>query len=187
MFLLVLAIICFWFAFKKDSSKDINEFELGVRYLKGTDVPQDYEQAFIHFHKAANLGLREAQFNVGLLYYRGLGVSQDYKRATEWLKSSADQDYLPAQSELGAMMCDGLGIAKNEEKGLSMILRAAAKGDETGKQYVEYYHDLMDKLIKKSSTVNNNVNVSTTDYYEDDDYNVPEEEPRFRYTGAPFL
>jgi hypothetical protein len=59
-------------------SGDANaQFWLGVMYLEGLGVPQDYAQAISWYRKAAAQGHAHAQFNLGLMYDYGQGVPQD--------------------------------------------------------------------------------------------------------------
>ncbi len=53
------------------------QFNLGLMYVKGQGVPQNYDQARQCFEKAAAQGLADAQFNLGIMYYNGQGVRQD--------------------------------------------------------------------------------------------------------------
>ena len=80
---------------------------LGIFYLDGTGVQQNYSQALYWFEKAAIQNDPDAQYNLGRLYYEGKGVPQDYAQAHYWLKKAADQhpwladDYLFRLEEAG--------------------------------------------------------------------------------------
>ena len=60
------------------------QYNLGVMYAIGQDVPQDDAQAVQWYRKAAEQGDAEAQYNLGLMYYKGEGVRQDLALAQEW-------------------------------------------------------------------------------------------------------
>ena len=47
------------------------ETDLGVIYDDGLGVPQDYAQAVVWYHKAADQGDAGAQFNLGFMYAQG--------------------------------------------------------------------------------------------------------------------
>ena len=51
------------------------EFQVGLEYFNGDNVPRDFAQAAGWFRKAADQGLRQAQFQLGMLCMRGLGVA----------------------------------------------------------------------------------------------------------------
>ena len=57
---------------------------LGVRYVNGRGVPQDYATAAKWFTKAAEQGDAGAQAALGVMYADGQGVPQDYVKAHMW-------------------------------------------------------------------------------------------------------
>ena len=57
---------------------------LGLRYVRGEGVVQDYKQAFYWFKKAAEQGYAYAQYNLGVCHFESRGVEQDYKKAVYW-------------------------------------------------------------------------------------------------------
>ena len=92
----------------------IAQYEVGICYLEGKGVAQDYkkaaqwlvksmnqgnEDARAKFHsfwskeleKTAKQGDAIAQYEVGICYLEGKGVAQDNEKATKWLKKSMDQ------------------------------------------------------------------------------------------------
>lgn len=73
-----------------------SQHELGMLYVKGERVGQDFSQARFWFEKAAEQGNEYAQCNLGALYLKGLGVEQDYSQARDWYGEAAAQgDLLP--------------------------------------------------------------------------------------------
>ena len=50
---------------------------LGVMYVSGSEVSQDYAKAFEWYTKAANQGYAVAQSNLGVMYINGQGVPQE--------------------------------------------------------------------------------------------------------------
>ena len=77
---------------------------LGVMYVNGNGVPQDYEQAVKWFTKAAEQGDAFSQANLGVMYVNGNGVAQDYKLAAKWYKKAAEQGHAQAQEMLREMV-----------------------------------------------------------------------------------
>ena len=65
------------------------QFNLGVIYLTGRGVQQDYSAAALWFRKAAEQGYALAQSNLGTLYRDGQGVAQDDVRAHMWFSLAA--------------------------------------------------------------------------------------------------
>ena len=74
---------------------------LGLMYLEGQGVKQDYLEASRLFKLSADQGNSNAQNNLGNLYYDGHGVKQDYQEAARLFKLSADQGNASAQLKLG--------------------------------------------------------------------------------------
>ena len=58
---------------------------LGVMYLRGQGVPQNFRVAAYWLHLASEAGLPEAQYFLGLMYDKGQGVAQDFVLAHAWL------------------------------------------------------------------------------------------------------
>lgn len=54
---------------------------LGLRYLYGNGVEQDYKKAVEYYQTAAEQGNTGAQNRLGSCYYHGYGVEQDYFKA----------------------------------------------------------------------------------------------------------
>jgi TPR repeat protein len=69
----------------------VAQFNLGVAYDYGKDVPQDHAQAVNWYRKAAVQGLASAQYNLGLAYDYGEGVPQDHVQAVNWYRKAAEQ------------------------------------------------------------------------------------------------
>ena len=68
---------------------------LGIMYIQGQGVRQDYVQARQWFAKAAEQGNAEAQSLLGMMYEEGLGVRQDYAQAKEFFGKACDEGYQP--------------------------------------------------------------------------------------------
>ena len=116
--------------FKKAAEQGIvpAQFNLGLMYLKGEGVLQDYKQAFKWYTKAAEQGHALAQFNLGLMYRQGHGALQDYKQAVKWYTKSAEQGFADAQYNLGVLYALGNGVLKDTVTAYSWANIAAANG-----------------------------------------------------------
>lgn len=64
-----------------DDSFKYTSTEMGEKYYYGRGVPQNYDEAFKWFLKAAEEGDSNAQVLVGYMYQEGQGVKQDYNKA----------------------------------------------------------------------------------------------------------
>lgn len=65
------------------------QYYLGMMYLKGQGVKQDYGKASEWFRKAAEQRIPQAQYKLGMLYFKGEGVPRDYERAYAWYRVAA--------------------------------------------------------------------------------------------------
>jgi TPR repeat protein len=58
---------------------------IGVMYIRGQGLPQNFEAAAHWLHLAAESDVPAAQYFLGLLYDKGEGVAQDFVLAQAWL------------------------------------------------------------------------------------------------------
>jgi TPR repeat protein len=65
---------------------------LGLMYVEGKGVSQDYDEAIRWFRKAADQGLAKAQTNLGWMYVEGESVSQDYAEAAKCFAKRRTRD-----------------------------------------------------------------------------------------------
>jgi SpoVK/Ycf46/Vps4 family AAA+-type ATPase len=77
---------------------------LGVLYLDGLGVPQDYAEAMRLFRQAAEQGNAQAQNAIGWLYQNGWGVRQNNAEAEAWYRKAAMQGDQEAQDNLNALL-----------------------------------------------------------------------------------
>lgn len=61
---------------------------LGVLYIEGDSVPQNYAEAHKWLERAALQNEELAQFQLGVLHYRGQGVPQNVAEALRWFEKS---------------------------------------------------------------------------------------------------
>ncbi len=66
---------------------------LGVRYVVGLGVTQDYKEAVKWFRLSAEQGEAEGQYNLGVMYAQGFGVKQDYVQAHKWFSIAGANEY----------------------------------------------------------------------------------------------
>mmetsp|Transcript_3528 Transcript_3528/g.5137 ORF Transcript_3528/g.5137 Transcript_3528/m.5137 type:complete len:243 (+) Transcript_3528:179-907(+) len=97
-------------------------WRLGVRCRR----EGDYESAFQHYKKAAELGNADAHYNVSCVYRDGEGVEKDKKKEVYHLEEAAIGGHLGARYNLGNHECRNSRhdraakhyiIAANSEKG----------------------------------------------------------------------
>lgn len=96
-----------------DQDNTYAERLLGIMYIKGRGVPQDYALGMRWMRLAADKGLADAQNEVGILYQRGWGVERNEAEATKWFRLAADQGLLVAQNNLADTYFLGLGVPQD--------------------------------------------------------------------------
>ena len=73
-----------WFRLAAAHNSVKGETNLGIMYVHGKGVTQDFAEARKWFQRAADHGEVKAQSNLGALYATGKGVPQSYVEAAKW-------------------------------------------------------------------------------------------------------
>ena len=102
---------------------------LGDKYLRGTGVAKDYEEAVKWYRKAADQGYSWAQSNLGWMYANGTGVAKDYEEAVKWYRKAAEQGNAAAQDNLGRMYQNGWGVPKDYGEAVKWCKKSADQGN----------------------------------------------------------
>jgi tetratricopeptide (TPR) repeat protein len=97
---------------------------LGMLYLRGAGVRQDYAEALKWWRAAAALGNIRARNNIGVIFRDGLGVERNYDEAIKWFESAAANGEAYAHRNLGLMYENGDGFAVNIEKALEFYKKS---------------------------------------------------------------
>jgi hypothetical protein len=80
------------------------QLHVGLLYLRGKGVPQDYREARFWIEKAAQQGLVDAQTRQETLYRDGTGSVHDPELARQWLEKAAGQGHAEAQIRLARLL-----------------------------------------------------------------------------------
>jgi len=115
---------------KAESGDAQAQFDLAEAYYRGDGVPQDYSEAVLWHHKAADQGYAFAQNRLGDFYRLGLHVPQDDAEAAKWFRLAADQGDVWAQTNLGNCYYSGKGVPQDYKEAVSWYIRAAEQGYE---------------------------------------------------------
>ncbi|MGD9159291.1 MAG: tetratricopeptide repeat protein [Desulfobacteraceae bacterium] len=102
---------------------------LGNMYYNGDGVEQDRAKGFKMLTDAANLGYVPAKSALASI---AIG-KKEYEKAIQILTPLAEDNNLEAKKVMGVLYCRGYGVEQDIEKGLSLIMDAAALGDEGAK------------------------------------------------------
>ncbi|MES2036288.1 MAG: tetratricopeptide repeat protein [Pseudomonadota bacterium] len=101
------------------------QFNLGLMFLNGEGVAQDYKQALSWFEQSAIKGNVRAQVNLGRMYAKGKGMLSNHGIAASWFRKAADQGYADAQYSLGILYVTGTGVARDYNKARELFQQAA--------------------------------------------------------------
>ena len=107
------------------------QFNLGLLYDRGREVPKDKSEALRWYRLAATQGDTFAQNALGDNYWEGTGVPKDDKEAVRWWRFAADKGFAPAQHSLGKLLAGGgQGVASDKSQAYMWLVLSAAQGDE---------------------------------------------------------
>jgi len=113
---------------KEPVDQATSQERLGMDYLLGRGVPENKDQAFHWFKKAAEQGSATAANELGYLYASGKGVEQNYSLALEYYQQAAEAGLASAQYNLGLLYAYGLGTPADSAKADAYFQEAAAQG-----------------------------------------------------------
>ena len=103
---------------------------MGVFFLKGEGVEQDFRSAADWLQQAADQGQASAQRELGQLYRKGQGVQQDYLRAIKWFQSAGENGDKDGFNDLGLQLCRPQGVSLL--KSPSRLTGRCRSGSSTG-------------------------------------------------------
>lgn len=102
---------------------------LGLLYVKGEDVEQDFAEAKKWWDTAAKQGDASAQYYLGLMYARGDGGDKDMEAAKKQWESAAGQDHIGALYSLAMLYVEGEAVQGDYTEAGKYFLRAAELGN----------------------------------------------------------
>ena len=79
---------------------------MGVHYLTGTGVEQDFAKAVHFLRRAAEKGDAGGMFNLGICYSAGKGVEKNMQEAVRWVSAAAEKGHAEAKKFLQALQSD---------------------------------------------------------------------------------
>lgn len=118
------------------------QYNLGVMYNDGLDVPVDYDKARKWYTRAAEQGFADAQNNLGCMYVKGEGVPVDYVAARRWFTKAAEQGLAESQYNLGKMYHLGKGVSVDFETARKWYNKALEQGYEKAKEGLSRLREL---------------------------------------------
>ena len=95
------------------------QFNLGLFYQEGRNLPKNPGLAMEWYRKAALAGSVEAQFNLGVLLLNGVEVKRDEKEGARWINAAALNGMFEAQKTMIKLYTAGKGVEKNPASALT--------------------------------------------------------------------
>lgn len=108
------------------------QYWVGMMYLNGQGVEQDYAKAGEWFRKAAENRVPQAQYKLGRLYFTGQGLPRDYERAYAWFRVGAVHNHqlsIESLSEARDNLSDE-ELKEAEKLSLDLIEKYGPREDE---------------------------------------------------------
>jgi uncharacterized protein len=106
-----------------DSSHAHATYLVAECYNHGQHVPQDKQKALELYHKAAELGSKDAMYNLGELYR--IGEVKDPSKVIYWHTKAADLGHAHALGNLGTYYRDAYGVPQDDAKAAELFQKAA--------------------------------------------------------------
>jgi hypothetical protein len=113
--------------------------DLGVAYVNGTGVPQDFSLAAKWMRMSAEQGDSVGQYNFGMMALLGKGVPASDTEAAKWLRLSAEQGFARAQDELAVMYSNGTGLPQDDRAAVEWATMAAEQGYPKAQYHLGFF------------------------------------------------
>ena len=120
-----------------------DQYNLGVRYERGSGVSQSYQEAVRWYRLSAMQGYKDAQYKLCEMSERGQGLPQDYQEALRWCDLAADQGHGRAMFMLGRLHHTGHGVSQDVVRAHMWYNLATANGYDEGKRWRDRLADEM--------------------------------------------
>jgi len=119
--------------------------KLGVLYVMGVAVGQDFAKAMELFQKAAAAGNAKAQADLAADYLAGKSMAINPTLAGEWFEKAAQAGHGPAQIQLGILCIQARGRRQDIAAGIKWIETASRSGHPVSAKNAK---DLLARLKK---------------------------------------
>ena len=93
----------YWFERAAAKGQSRARARLGILYLEGQGVTQDYGKAYENLSTAAKEGSPTAQYFLALMYEEGQGIRPNAAAAMTWYKKAAEGGYYQAQKGIARL------------------------------------------------------------------------------------
>jgi len=103
-------------------------YNIGLLYMNGQGVKEDYKLAKQWFKRAAFYGSVDAAYNLGVLYMGRKFGFPSKKDAMYWWKQAAEYGHTDSQYNLGVLLAYGHASKADPKSALSWWYKAATNG-----------------------------------------------------------
>ena len=114
----------------QDELGDAFAQQIGVRYLKGEGIEQNFQEAVKWLSVPAQKGDETAQFQLGMAFYSDESPLRNQLQAVDWFSLAAGKGCMDAQRALGLCFLLGEGVEADIDAARYWFTQAAEQGDE---------------------------------------------------------
>ena len=83
------------------------QYDLGVEFFRGVDVPQDFAKSAALWRMASKAGVLSSFNNLGYLTYYGKGVKEDHAEGLRLWRVAAEKGFAESQVHIAEAYSDG--------------------------------------------------------------------------------
>jgi len=111
---------------------------LGLLYLEGLYVKQDYKTAFDFFTTSSAQGNIKAQYNLGIMYLYGMVAPVDYKKAFNLIKESVNNgnEISKVKYDLALLYIYGKGTVQNKQAAINLFIEDGSEDNSLHQYYL---------------------------------------------------
>ena len=107
------------------------QYRLGMLYVYGEAVPEDYGRAIALLTSAADQGHVEAAYNLAICYHYGFGTPIDLEKAFALYLFSAQKGYAKGKHLIGRFYYHGWYVPQDEAEAIRWFEASAQLNDPT--------------------------------------------------------
>jgi Sel1 repeat len=99
----------------------IAQYDLGVAFYQGVDVPQDFSKAATMWRLSSSAGVVASHNNLGYLTYYGKGVKQDFAEGLRLWRIAAEKGFPESQVHIGYAYSDNKYLKRDYVEAFAWI------------------------------------------------------------------
>lgn len=111
---------------------------LGLMYINGDGVKQNYPIAMLYFQQALEHGYTNAAYDLGAMYRNAEGVQKNMQKAKEYYLIAAKTNYALAQFELAKIYAQEQNMKEFQHWALEALKHGYQPRTENDRQIIAY-------------------------------------------------